>query len=303
MTSNGGNNKTTQASAEKPFKIGPPRGRRQPFNPFATHLIAALAEFVGTFMFLFMSYAGQLMALSQAGSFAGQSRTNSSETVLIIALAYGISLLVSVWAFYRISGGLFNPVVSPHPAFPVYRDGVLTSHVTQQVTLAFALCGKIHGHRALILFPTQLLASMVAGGLASALFPPPITWANTTLAPGVSVVRGLFIEMFLTSAFVFAILMLAGEKSKDTFIAPIGIGLALFAAEIAGVYYTGGSLNPARSLGPAVAGRSFPGYHWIYWLGPLLGALLASAFYYLVKFLRYEDVNPGQDSSRESSEV
>ncbi|KAJ9134215.1 Aquaporin-like protein [Coniochaeta hoffmannii] len=281
MTSNGGNNKTTQASAEKPFKIGPPRGRRQPFNPFATHLIAALAEFVGTFMFLFMSYAGQLMALSQAGSFAGQSRTNSSETVLIIALAYGISLLVSVWAFYRISGGLFNPVV----------------------TLAFALCGKIHGHRALILFPTQLLASMVAGGLASALFPPPITWANTTLAPGVSVVRGLFIEMFLTSAFVFAILMLAGEKSKDTFIAPIGIGLALFAAEIAGVYYTGGSLNPARSLGPAVAGRSFPGYHWIYWLGPLLGALLASAFYYLVKFLRYEDVNPGQDSSRESSEV
>ncbi|KAB5572521.1 aquaporin-like protein [Coniochaeta sp. 2T2.1] len=259
-----------------------PHGRRQPFNPFATHLIAALAEFVGTFMFLFMSFAGQLMAVGQATSFAGgQDRTNSSETVLIIALAYGISLLVSVWAFYRISGGLFNPVV----------------------TLAFALCGKIHGHRALILFPTQLVASMVAGGLASGLFPPPISWVNTTLAPGVSIVRGLFIEMFLTSAFVFVILMLAGEKSKDTFIAPIGIGLALFAAEIAGVYYTGGSLNPARSFGPAVASRSFPGYHWIYWLGPLLGALLASAFYYLVKFLRYEDVNPGQDSNREDSEV
>ncbi|KAB5571949.1 aquaporin-like protein [Coniochaeta sp. 2T2.1] len=280
MTSNGENNQTAPASAEKPFKMAP-RGRRQPFKPFATHLIAALAEFVGTFMFLFMSFAGQLMAVGQATSFVGQDRTSSSETVLIIALAYGLSLLVSVWAFYRISGGLFNPVV----------------------TLAFALCGKIHGHRALMLFPAQLVASMVAGGLASGLFPPPISWANTTLAPGVSIVRGLFIEMFLTSAFVFVILMLAGEKSKDTFIAPIGIGLTLFAAEIAGVYYTGGSLNPARSLGPAVASRSFPGYHWIYWLGPLLGALLASAFYYLVKFLRYEDVNPGQDSNREDSEV
>lgn len=165
--------------------------------------------------------------------------------------------------------------------------------------MAFAICGKIHGRRAAILFPAQIIASMVAGGLASGLFPPPIGWTNTTLAAGVSIVRGLFIEMFLTAAFIFVILMLAGEKSKDTFIAPIGIGLALFSAEIAGVYYTGGSLNPARSFGVAVASRYFPGYHWIYWVGPLLGALLASAFFYLVKFLRYEDVNPGQDSSQQ----
>jgi aquaporin related protein len=109
--------------------------------------------------------------------------------------------------------------------------------------------------------------------------------------------------MFLTALFIFTILMLAVEKSKDTFIAPLGIGLALFAAEIPGVFYTGGSLNPARSFGVAVAARSFPGYHWIYWVGPILGALLASAFYHLVKFLRYEDVNPGQDSSRDNSEV
>lgn len=130
MMSNGEKNNTAQTSADKPFKMVP-RGRRQPFDPFATHLIAALAEFVGTFMFLFMSYAGQLMAVSQAGSFAGQARTNSSETVLIIALAYGISLLVSVWAFYRISGGLFNPVVSPRPSFLFIGTLILTSHVTQ----------------------------------------------------------------------------------------------------------------------------------------------------------------------------
>ena len=62
------------------------------------------------------------------------------------------------------------------------------------------------------------------------------------------------------------IFMLAAEKSKDTFIAPIGIGLTLFICEIAGVFYTGASLNPARSFGPCVAGRNFQGYHWIYWI-------------------------------------
>lgn len=62
-----------------------------------------------------------------------------------------------------------------------------------------------------------------------------------------------------------------------------------------GVYYTGGSLNPARSFGPAVVLRSFPGYHWIYWLGPILGALIASGFYWFIHVLEYEQVNPGQD--------
>ena len=62
-----------------------------------------------------------------------------------------------------------------------------------------------------------------------------------------------------------------------------------------GVYYTGGSLNPARSFGPEVAARSFYSYHWIYWLGPALGALLASSFFWFVKTLEYRTANPGQD--------
>jgi len=62
-----------------------------------------------------------------------------------------------------------------------------------------------------------------------------------------------------------------------------------------GVYYTGGSLNPARSFGPAVVTGSFPTYHWIYFIGPILGALLASSFYKVIKVLDYETVNPGQD--------
>ncbi|KAK5694388.1 putative aquaporin-3 [Elasticomyces elasticus] len=93
------------------------------------------------------------------------------------------------------------------------------------------------------------------------------------------------------------ILMLAAEKSKDTFIAPIGIGFTLFICEIAGVFYTGASLNPARSFSPCVAGRNFQHYHWIYWIGPLLGAIVAAGYYHFVKFFNYEDANPGHDSS------
>ena len=63
-----------------------------------------------------------------------------------------------------------------------------------------------------------------------------------------------------------------------------------------GVYFTGGSLNPARSFGPCVVLHSFPGYHWIYWVGPLLGAVVAVIFYRLIKVLEYETANPDADS-------
>jgi len=109
------------------------------------------------------------------------------------------------------------------------------------------------------------------------------------------VVQGLFIEMFLTSQLVITIFLLAAEKHKGTFLAPIGIGLSLFIAELSGVFFTGGSLNPARSFGPCVVLRTFPGYHWIYWVGPMLGSLLAVVFYRVIKMLEYETANPGQD--------
>ena len=61
------------------------------------------------------------------------------------------------------------------------------------------------------------------------------------------------------------------------------------------MYFTGGSLNPARSFGPAVVNLEFAPYHWIYWLGPVLGAVAASAIYKLLKFLDYETAVAGQD--------
>lgn len=169
----------------------------------------------------------------------------------------------------------------------------------------------------LFLFPAQILASMCAGGLVEAMFPGNVSEANTLLNRDTSIAQGVFLEMFFTSQLVIVVLMLAREKSKDTFLAPVGIGLTLFIVEIPGkfprqrspidgkkliarapgVWVTGGSLNPARSFGCAVAGASFPGYHWIYWVGPSLGALLATAYFWFVKTMHYEEANPGQDAS------
>jgi aquaporin related protein len=70
---------------------------------------------------------------------------------------------------------------------------------------------------------------------------------------------------------------------------PMYIGLSLFIAEICSVYFTGGSLNPARSFGPAVV-VGFTNYHWIYWLGPLMGAGVASGAYALINWVRREQI-------------
>jgi aquaporin related protein len=111
----------------------------------------------------------------------------------------------------------------------------------------------------LLVFIGQILGAIAAAGIVSCLFPSAMN-VSTTLGGGTSIVRGLFIEMFLTAMLVFTILMLAAEKHKGTFLAPIGIGLALFIAELTGVFFTGGSLNPARSFGPCVILATFPGY-------------------------------------------
>ena len=65
------------------------------------------------------------------------------------------------------------------------------------------------------------------------------------------------------------------------------------------MYFTGAGVNPTRAFGPAVVTHTFPGYHWIYWLGPLLGALLASGLYRFMKIMEYETANPGQDYDKE----
>ncbi|KAF3479517.1 uncharacterized protein GIQ15_06493 [Arthroderma uncinatum] len=241
--------------------------------------VAAFGEFVGTFMFLFFSFAGcQIANMSVDPANAG---SGPDPTVLTyISLSFGTALAVNVWVFYRVTGGMFNPAVS----------------------LALALVGAVSPVRAALVSIAQVVAGIAAAGVVSALFPGPLV-VQTKLGGGTSIIQGLFIEMFLTAQLIITILMLAVVKHRATFLAPLGIGLALFITQISGVYFTGASLNPARSFGPDIIAGAFPGYHWIYWVGPLLGSLLATAFYHGLNVLRYQNVNPGQDFDGIGSEL
>jgi aquaporin related protein len=87
----------------------------QHLNELQAHLVATMGEFVGTFFFLFFGYAGHMMVLEQSSPTTATVATPGILQTVFVSYAYGFSLLVTVWAFYRISGGLFNPAV----CFPV----------------------------------------------------------------------------------------------------------------------------------------------------------------------------------------
>lgn len=163
-----------------------------------------------------------------------------------------------------------------------------------QVTLGLVLVGAVKPIRALFIFPTQLVAAIAAAAVTDGLLPGPLGVANK-LSNGTSTAQGLFLEMFLTAQLVITVYFLAVEKHRATYLAPIGIGVSAFLAHIAGTNYTGTSINPARSFGPAVI-TGFVGVHWIFWLGPFMGAGLAFGVYSILKWLEYQTANPGQDS-------
>ncbi len=159
--------------------------------------------------------------------------------------------------------------------------------------MGLILVGAVTPIKAAVIIPTQLVAGIAAAAVVDGLVPGPLKVANS-LGNGTSITQGLFMEMFLTAQLVLTVYFLAVEKHKSTYLAPVAIGISVFIAHIAGTNYTGTSINPARSFGPAVI-THFVGYHWIYWLGPLLGALLAYGVYATLKWLEYQSANPGQD--------
>jgi aquaporin related protein len=116
------------------------------------------------------------------------------------------------------------------------------------------------------------------------MYPTPSRF-SASLSSGTSFTQGLFIEAICTAMLVFTIIMLAKEKHRATYIAPIGIGLAMFIGELASVNFTGGALNPARWLGPAAVTKTFMSSDWIYAAGPIIGAVLAVVFYKLFKVM------------------
>jgi aquaporin related protein len=238
--------------------------RRPSFSDLRFDLKAACLEFLGTVFFLLIGFGGIQVANTQGSGL---------ESTAYIAASMGLSLLTSAWMFYRVTGGLFNPSVS----------------------LAIFLIGGIGPVQLVMYIIAQLAGGITAAALIDALTPGPLL-VNTYLQHGTNKAQGVFIEMFVTTLLVMAVLMLAAEKHEVTPFAPIGIGLALLVGHLFAVYYTGASMNTARAFGPAVV-TGFPhNNHWIYWLGPFLGSLLGVAIYACLKHFRYWTINPNQTS-------
>ncbi|CAD6941283.1 unnamed protein product, partial [Tilletia controversa] len=189
---------------------------------------------------------------SQVQGAADSSPSLNTNQLLFSSLGFGFSLAVNAWIFFRVSGGLFNPAV----------------------TLGLLLADAITWYRAIILGTIQFASAIAAAGVAQLITPGGIN-VRTKLGGATTIAQGFFIEFFCTALLMFSIFMLAGEKHKATFLAPVGIGLSLFLAELWATGLTGGSLNPARSLGPDVIAGEFDGTAWIYYVGPFSGAFVA----------------------------
>ncbi|KDN39551.1 hypothetical protein RSAG8_08707, partial [Rhizoctonia solani AG-8 WAC10335] len=254
------------------------------FGNLREDLHAAALELVGTILFLVLGLGGiQAAAFSNKSSVAaaangaendGAQAINtiaSIEQLLYISVSMGLSLLVSVWFFFRVTGGVFNPAVST----------------------ALLLIGAIGPVRWALYCIAQLVGGIIAAALLLALLPGELV-VTPSPAQGVNAAQAVFIEAFLTCALVLAVLMLAAEKHRSTPFAPIGIGLTLFACHLWGVVFTGAAMNTARAFGPAVV-SGFDRDHWVYWVGPFFGSLLATSFYSFLKHIKYWRLNPDQD--------
>lgn len=136
--------------------------------------VAMVGEFIGTTMFLFFAFAGTQIANlndSTPEPTTSQASTTSSvntSNLTFIALSFGFSLMVNVWVFFRISGGLFNPAIS----------------------LALALVKVITPIRAALLVVAQLLGGIAAAALINVLLPGSL-YVRTRLGGGISTVQGI----------------------------------------------------------------------------------------------------------------
>ena len=197
-------------------------------GPLRNMFVAWLGEFVGTTLFLWFAFAGTIVANIGAQQAAANSTTQDTAgfspiVTIYVSIAFGFSLMVNVWVFFRVSGGLFNPAV----------------------TLGMVMTKTIGWIQGVVLVTAQLVGAILASFLVQVMFPYEFS-VKTTLSTETSVTRGVFIELVLTSELVFTVFMLAKEKHKATYMAPVGIGLALFIAEMVGVFFTGGSLSKSQ---------------------------------------------------------
>ena len=207
---------------------------------------ALLAEFLGTFTLVFVGASAVALTLTQGGS------------VLTSAFAFGLALMSIIYIWGPYSGAHVNPAVS----------------------FGFAVAGQMNWGLMLGYWIAQLLGGIAAAALVAYFFGTATgSGASVGTATNTDAWKAVLMEAFITFFLVLAYLFIY-RNPMLAIVSGVIIGLVLTFCVISGGFISGGSTNPARSLGPAIFSNNL-GTYWIYIVGPLLGALVAALIYKL----------------------
>ena len=216
------------------------------------------AEFIGTFVLTFVG----------CGAAAISGGIDGVLGVLGIAMAFGLSIVAMAYSIGNISGCHINPAVSLAMLLSKKMSAKdFGGYVVAQVLGGIAAAGLLAGINSMC---TPVLEGLGTNGF------------DTASYVGLNMTGAIIVEVVLTLIFILAIL---GVTSTDKFgsVAGIVIGLTLAFVHIIGIPLTGTSVNPARSLGPAIfAGGEALSQVWVFIVAPLVGAIIAVAIW---KFL------------------
>jgi aquaporin TIP len=197
-----------------------------------------LAEFIGTFALVFAGIG--TLALGAEG--------------LGVAFAFGLTVAGMIAAVGAISFAHFNPAV----------------------TVGFFALGRINFLQLLLYWSAEFVGATVAIFLLRFFYGAErlesVRYGVTQLAPAISPFIGVGIEAVLTFFLFFVIATCVIQQHPQP---GLYIGFTVTLCAIAGGAITGASMNPARSFAPALAANIWT-HHWVYWLGPILGATLAA---------------------------
>lgn len=208
----------------------------------------SVAEFIGTFALVFAGCGVVMVSERMPGSIAPAA----------VPMVFGLVVTVMIYAVGHVSGAHFNPAVS----------------------LAFAVARHFPRRQLVAYWIAQFLGALAAIGLLVLTLPSGQTFGATV--PSVPVVSALVWEVVLTFFLMLVIVSVATDHRAVGVMAGAAIGGAVALAAFVGGPVTGASMNPARSLAPAIAeGRL--GDLWIYFVGPAIGAVAAAFLYNAIR--------------------
>lgn len=210
-----------------------------------------LAELLGTLILVGLGTMGILATLSTGGA-------GTTAQVAVIAFAFGLALLAGIWAVGHVSGAHFNPAV----------------------TLAMLLDRRISFGDAIGYWVAQF-----AGATVGSLIILGTTGDRADVAATAttyeSLTTAIVVEITLTAVFVWVIMATTRFSRARGHHAPLAIALTLVGVHLAGIPFSGASVNPARSFAPAAVGGVFGSELFVYIWAPLVGAVVAFALYRL----------------------